>query len=125
MPKIAKNNIICYKVCKKHTKGIYTSLYMKFNYIIRIPYNNHIPYNKLISNTVLVYYFVDCWVLNNLGIGKNLFHSFKFITDALDSKLSMPNQAKVLKCLIPKGAYYYEDRECYASSQIKILEEIY
>ena len=39
----------------------------------------------------------------------------------------LPNCA-LLKCIIPKGAYYFEgyfdDSPSYASSQIKILEEI-
>ena len=53
-----------------------------------------------------------------------MFHSYENYLSAITI---LPNLV-VLKCIIPKGAYYFEgyfgNYPSYASSQIKILEEI-
>ena len=59
-------------------------------------------------------------------IEKDIFHSYEnHLYPVILSPL--PNCA-LLKCIIPKGAYYFEgyfdNSPSYASSQIKILEEI-
>ena len=61
---------------------------------------------------------------NLSAIEEDMFHSYKNYLSAITI---LPNLV-VLKCIIPKGAYYFEgcfgDYPSYASSQIKILEEI-
>ena len=128
-PKIADKDIICYKLVVKKANGIYNSLYRKFEYIIRRNYK--------ISET-------EKCVLkeNRFGVKileEGVFHSFVREVDAfidyreqaniLISHYHFPMILSIIKCAIPKGAIYYmgstNSMLSYASSQIKILEEIY
>ena len=116
-PKIADKDIICYKLVKRtKIKGIYKSSFQGFEYIIRQLYTNHINI-KYINIYIKKYY-------NIFTIGVGMFHSY---ANYLSAITILPNCVP-LKCIIPKGAYYFEgyfdDSPSYASSQIKILEEI-
>ena len=119
-PKIADKDIICYKFVERtKTKGIYKSIYAGFEYIIRQLYTNNINI-KDIDN--ITHFCLDI-PIPMIYIGEGMFHSY---TNTSYSLKSDPQYA-MLKCIIPKGAYYYKgtsDGSCYASSQIKILEEI-
>ena len=119
-PKIADKDIICYKLVEKtKIKGIYKSYFQEFEYIIRQLYTNNIKIEfsyKFIKDRVLFGYFIE----------EGMFHSYA--SNLYPVILSpLPNCA-LLKCIIPKGAYYFEgyfdESPSYASSQIKILEEI-
>ena len=117
-PKIADKNIICYKIVKKSkVKGIYKSGIQGFEYIIRQLYTNHINI-KYINIYIKKYY-------NIFTIGVGMFHSY---ANYLPTKLAPSSDYITLKCIIPKGSYYFEGYSnnllLYASSQIKILEEI-
>ena len=117
--KIADEDIICYKlVVRTKIKGVYKSSFPGFEYIIRQLYTNNIKIefsHKLIKDRVLFGYSVE----------EGMFHSF---INPYPGTLSSPLYSALLKCIIPKGTYYYEgkfnDFLSYASSQIKILEEI-
>ena len=53
-----------------------------------------------------------------------MFHSY---VDYFPTMSVISSNYVALKCIIPKGAYYfdgYSSVRCYASSQIKILEEV-
>ena len=118
IPKIADKDIICYKIVKKSkVKGVYKSGIQRFEYIIRQLYTNHINI-KYINIYIKKYY-------NIFTIGVGMFHSY---ANYLPTKLALSSDYITLKCIIPKGAYYFEGYSniipCYASSQIKILEEI-
>ena len=123
-PKIADKDIVCYKLVKRtKTKGVYKSSFQEFEYIIRQLYTNNLDIrfaDKVIKNL--------CPSHPHLGIyavEEGMFHSYASNLYPILSPL--PNCA-LLKCIIPKGAYYYEGyfdgSPSYASSQIKILEEI-
>lgn len=118
-PKIADKDIICYKLVERtKIKGIYKSSFQKFEYVIRQLYTNNfdITYaDELIKGVCSKYY-----------IEEGMFHSYA--NHLYPVILSPLPYCALLKCIIPKGAYYYEgyfdDCPSYASSQIKILEEI-
>ena len=117
-PKIADKDIICYKlVVRTKIKGVYKSSFQGFEYIIRQLYTNNIKIEfsyKLIKPETIFGYFIE----------EGMFHSY---ADYLPTMSVIASNYVVLKCIIPKGAYYfdgYSSVRCYASSQIKILEEV-
>ena len=124
-PKIADKDIVCYKLVRRtKIKGIYKSNFQRFEYVIRQLYTNNLDIrfvDKVIKNL--------CPSRPHLGIyavEEGMFHSYEnHLYPVILSPL--PNCA-LLKCIIPKGAYYFEgyfdESPSYASSQIKILEEI-
>ena len=119
-PKIADKDIVCYKLVKRtKIKGVYKSSFQKFEYVIRQLYTNNLDIrfaNKSIKRS-----FYKCFYI----IEEGMFHSY---VSHLYPILSPLPHCALLKCIIPKGAYYFEgdfaDSPSYASSQIKILEEI-
>ena len=119
-PKIADKDIVCYKFVKRtNIKGIYKSNFQKFEYVIRQLYTNNLDIRFANKN---IKHFYKCFY----KIEEGMFHSYEnHLYPVILSPL--PNCA-LLKCIIPKGAYYFEgyfyDCLSYASSQIKILEEI-
>ena len=118
--KIADKDIVCYKLVKRtKIKGVYKSNFLKFEYIIRQLYTNY--FDIRFANKIIKHSFYKCFYM----IEKGMFHSYASNLYPILSPL--PNCA-LLKCIIPKGAYYFEgyfdDAPSYASSQIKILEEI-
>ena len=117
-PKIADKDIVCYKLVRRtKIKGIYKSEILWFEYIIRQAYINNI-------NIKFVNKLIQHWPLSNKSVIEvGMFHSYVY---PIPIKLA-PHMVQ-LKCIIPKGAYYFKGNQCislgYASSQIKILEEI-
>ena len=122
--KIADKDIVCYKLIKRtKIKGVYKASFQEFEYIIRQLYTNNLDIK-----------FVDR-IIKNLcpsfphhcvyAIEEGMFHSY---TNYMPFELLSSPDETILKCIIPKGAYYYEGYfnyyTSYASSQIKILEEI-
>ena len=120
-PKIADKDIICYKLVERtKIKGIYKSYYQGFEYIIRQLYTNNLDIR--FANKSIKRYFYRCFY----KIEEGMFHSY--VSHLYPPILRpLPNHT-LLKCIIPKGAYYFkgffESFPSYASSQIKILEEI-
>ena len=124
-PKIADKDIVCYKlVVRTKIKGIYKSSFQGFEYIIRQLYTNNLDIrfvDKIIKNLDTTRSGLCLYIIE-----EGMFHSYaSYLYPVILSPL--PNGA-LLKCIIPKGAYYFEgyfdDSPSYASSQIKILEEI-
>ena len=124
-PKIADEDIVCYKLVKRtKIKGIYKSSFQGFEYIIRQLYTNNLDIrfvDKIIKNLDTTRSGLCLYIIE-----EGMFHSYaSYLYPVILSPL--PHGA-LLKCIIPKGAYYFEgyfdDSPSYASSQIKILEEI-
>ena len=124
-PKIADKDIICYKFVKRtKIKGIYKSSFQRFEYVIRQLYTNNLDIrfaNGVIRNLCPTYPHLGIY-----AIEEGMFHSYvSYLYPVILSPLPC---GALLKCIIPKGAYYFEgyfdDSPSYASSQIKILEEI-
>ena len=119
-PKIADKDIVCYKFVERtKIKGIYKSSFQGFEYIIRQLYTNNLDIrfaDKIIKRFYKCFYMIE----------EGMFHSY--VSHLYPAILRpLPNHT-LLKCIIPKGAYYFkgffESFPSYASSQIKILEEI-
>ena len=124
-PKIADKDIVYYKLVKRtKIKGIYKSSFQGFEYIIRQLYTNNLDIrfaDRVIKNLCPSYPHLGIY-----AVEEGMFHSYA--SNLYPIILSpLPNCA-LLKCIIPKEAYYFEgyfdDAPNYASSQIKILEEI-
>ena len=116
-PKIADKDIVCYKLVERtKIKGIYKSKYQEFEYVIRQLYTNYFDI-KYIDMLIKRRY-------SRFAIEEGMFHSY---TNYLLAITILPNLV-VLKCIINKEDYYFEgyfgNYSSYASSQIKILEEI-
>ena len=124
-PEIADKDIICYKMVERtKIKGIYKSTFQGFEYIIRQLYTNNLDIrfaNRVIRNLCPSYPHLGIYTIE-----EGMFHSYISPLYPLEVNI-IPNWT-ILKCIIPKGAYYYEGEfaktPSYASSQIKILEEI-
>ena len=124
-PKIADKDIVCYKLVKRtKIKGVYKSSFQGFEYIIRQLYTNNLDIrfvDKIIKNLDTTRSGLCLYIIE-----EGMFHSYaSYLYPVILSPLPC---GALLKCIIPKGAYYFEgyfdDSPSYASSQIKILEEI-
>ena len=123
-PKIADKDIICYKLVERtKIKGVYKAQYQEFEYIIRQLYTNNLDIkfvDRIIKNLCPSFPHHGVY-----AIEEGMFHSY---TSSMYPILSPSSYYTLLKCIIPKGAYYFEGRHNgilgYTSSQIKILEEI-
>ena len=122
-PKIADKDIVCYKLVKRtNIKGVYKSSFQEFEYVIRQLYINNFD----IKFSYFLIKHISMIGPPTAYIEEGMFHSYA--SNLYPIILSpLPNCA-LLKCIIPKGAYYFEgyfdESPSYASSQIKILEEI-
>ena len=119
-PKIADKDIVCYKLVKRtKIKGIYKSNFQRFQYVIRKLYTNNVDI-RFAKKSIQRYFYTGFY-----KIEEGMFHSY---TSSMYPILGPSSYYTLLKCIIPKGAYYFEGLfnhfPSYASSQIKILEEI-
>lgn len=110
-PKIAKEDIECYKIVRKDFKPFYG--YSKRKYRLGKVYNAYDGVRKLKKLKIVdgvirkgVHSYIDIWWVFN--IFNNLLKT-----------------EKVLKCIIPKGTEYYENGEKYVSLKIIPKKIIY
>ena len=107
---IAKEDITCYKV-----------IYLKDNSLLSFYYDFEYILNKLYKTTTIsTYYQVEGFISI-----EEAFHSYKSIRSAIEfyNKVSIYiRKSIVVKCIIPKGAKFYQDNECFASNQLIIKQ---
>lgn len=127
-PKIADKDIICYKLVVKKANGIYNSLYRKFEYIIRGNYKIPETEKCILKENRFGVKILEEGVFHSFAREVDAFIDYQEQANILISHYHFPMILSIIKCAIPKGAIYYigstNSMLSYASSQIKILEEI-
>ena len=120
--KIAKEDIICYKIVDKLTDNHYMTPFQHMNVSLNTEYVDTTPEND------------DLLTFKQIKGG--YYHSFKDKDNALKYIQDFGSGACVLKGIIPKGSEYYEGififyynipsdfLSAYASKKIKYIEEI-
>ena len=106
---IAKEDITCYKVVFLEGNKL-LSFYYGFEYIL-----NNLYTTGILSTRDLIekdYIYIE-----------RAFHSYISLDSAMKflQKHTFSN-AVIVKCIIPKGAKFYQDYECFASNQIIIKQ---
>ena len=106
---IAKEDITCYKVVFLEDSKL-LSFYYGFEYIL----------NNLYTTGIL--YIHDLIEEDYICI-ERAFHSYTSLNHAMKFwHMRAIYSIAVVKCIIPKGAKFYQDDECFASSQIIIKQ---
>lgn len=105
----AKEDITCYKVVFLEGNKL-LSFYKGFEYILNNLYTTIISYtHDLIEEDYICI--------------ERAFHSYISLTSAVNFlHVNTIYGAAIVKCIIPKGAKFYQDDECFASSQIIIKQ---
>lgn len=117
--KIATEDIPCYKIVQKSSKGTLKSIVQGFEYNLGEVYDNGIPDPEKVPHTI------TWW--DGIRFDEGLFHSY---SSPRNRQLDKDLKEVAVKCIIPKGAYYFVGSvnlsliEGYASSKIKIVEII-
>ena len=105
----AKEDITCYKVVFLEGNKL-LSLYQCFEYILNNLYTTVISYTHDLIKKDYIYI-------------EKAFHSYISLDRAM--KFLQVHEiygATIVKCIIPKGAKFYQDDKCFASSQIIIKQ---
>ena len=117
--KIATEDISCYKIVQKSSKGTLKSIVQGFEYNLGEVYDNGIPDPEKAP------YSITWW--DGIRFDGGLFHSYASLDNL---ELIRRSETVIVKCIIPKGAYFFTGSvnlslvEGYASSQIIIMEEL-
>lgn len=105
----AKEDITCYKVVFLEGNKL-LSFYYGFEYIL----------NNLYTTGIL--YIRDIIEEDYICI-ERAFHSYISLNHAMKFlQVNEISDAVIVKCIIPKGAKFYQDYECFASNQIIIKQ---
>lgn len=132
--RIAKEDIICYKILIKERKRGIFRIFRKSTY--RAPFNTHYTYQLKELNdlgrslTIGINTYPD-----NLPVVREGYHSFVDVQDAkhMSSELYyIPGVMKIVQCIIPKGAEYIKGTisqsptspASYVSNKIICVKEV-
>ena len=115
-PKVAKKDIVCYKIVQKSStkKNEMISMYQKFEYKLNVLYTSDLDIPIIDDNCLVavinkgIHAYEEKRALNN-----ELIYIRAFIIDALP-----------IKCIIPKGSLYYKGANDEIVSNQMILVEI-
>ena len=114
-PQIASEDIPCYKVILMYD-NYYITPYREMRIEIGCTYES-----ELYTSGALILKHSQYYAQIDIGL-----HSFKNLKGATDDLSFLPSNdytVEIVKCIIPKGATYYEgtfnNRESYASDKIK------
>jgi len=125
-PKIAKRDIVCYKVCRD----------TKADDILLTPYQFAEMMLGEINIDTKDVFITPSHKSGHFNITSGVFHSFKKLKDAKtelsDWEKHYETSCCIVRCIIPKGSEYFEgiftqclnDYESYGSKQIKLIEKI-
>ena len=125
-PKYATQDIVCYKVLYKIDKedDVYYSPFVNFMYKLnkRVSSNFGFRCCTLPPSPQEEYIFLK--KIRNFEFIHQGLHSFKYLIDAY--KLNNPTLGDVvMKCIIPKGSWYYDGVDnTLVSDNIIIIEEV-
>lgn len=105
----AKKDITCYKVVLLEGNKL-LSFYYGFEYIL----------NNL--NETVIFYTHDLIEEDYICI-EEAFHSYTSLDRAMKFLQARTcYSATIVKCIIPKGAKFYQDNECLASNQLIVTK---
>lgn len=112
-PIIADHDIVCYKVLNynfggDNSKPFFESIYQYMRIQLGKRYNNRQ------SADVVVDHEDDDDI--EYSVNGGFYHSFEYLTDAIEEMYESCNAAVVVKCIIPKGTEYYYGTFCVADS---------
>ena len=124
-PKVAKENITCYKVLEEYSTDNGVSFHTPFRFMDVELGKTYVDDNEVIIKKS------ECNGNSYGTIKSGVFHSFKEYIDAVSllEKVGVCDPVFVVECVIPKGTEYYEgtfdDGEpCYGSKTIQYKEKI-
>lgn len=130
-PRIAKKDIVCYKVLIHNGSGIYATPYMQ-KQLTLAEKKGKVYFVATGNKTLLVN-------LNGLSrfffryqVSKGYIHTFKNKADAVKEIADWrcgKNPPVIFKCIIPKGTEYYKGifgrtMKSYCSDKIRIIEKV-
>ena len=125
-PKYATKDIICYKVLCKNYQNEYFSPCQHFIYKLNKCVSSNFSFTLSTST-----YFPPQIEYNSLKLIRNFncvtqgLHSFKYLFAAIEFKDCFVKEGIVMKCIIPKGSWYYEGTDFeLVSDNIIINREI-
>ena len=123
IPKIAQEDIVCYKYYRFKKKDGKSELFSPY-YKAPVPNLNEIVSTELDELPEPTDPSKDLYCIINKG-----FHSFKYLDDLTKELYFWPLfDVKIFKCIIPKGTKYYEgnyiDLPSYCSESIILKETI-
>lgn len=108
-PKYATKDIICYKVLCKNDQNEYFSPCQHFIYKLNKCVSSNFSFTLSTST-----YFPPQIEYNSLKLIRNFncvtqgLHSFNCLSAAIEFKDCFVKEGIVMKCIIPKGSWYYE-----------------
>jgi len=122
-PKIAKKDILCYKIAKQVSKGELIRY--------KAPYQIENHYYELNSTQVAVN-FKDCSIDRRIFHGYHSFRNWKSVKkEMLYWELyRIYHKMVVIECIIPKSTRYYKGRfepdtlKCFASEKLRFTNNI-
>lgn len=133
-PKIAKNDIHCYKLLTINDWGNLEESFDK-DFQLKTPYSGFEMepgehYEEKEENLVMFRnnYAGDAWEYDAWDVGEGMFHSYASIEDAVHDVLEFHDGNIIFHAIIPKGAKYFEGEfggvVGYASNEILITESV-
>jgi hypothetical protein len=131
-PKIAKKDIVCYKVLLHLGEGAYITPYAERRLTLAEK-RGQVDFvangNKSIAKNLIG---LDRWYYR-YKVNKGYIHTFKNRKDAVEEMIDWRTTCKktpyVFKCIIPKGTEYYKGTfgdvsKSYCSDKIRIIEKV-
>jgi len=125
---IAEEDIVCYKIVRKHGYNSFLSYYTYFKYYLNIlytmkdckyelileHYRQYIPIQHTLDSNEMYIIYGDPGIIIYAGYHSYISYEMCYMNIRFNSY--------VVKCIIPKGSTYYMNEDEYVSNQIIIKE---